>query len=37
MDEPTALDRTFQIIMKQMVKTGPAPSGNPENRKTGGG
>ena len=25
MDEPTALDRTFQIIMKQMVETGQAP------------
>ncbi|MBW2204290.1 MAG: hypothetical protein JRF52_09395 [Deltaproteobacteria bacterium] len=24
MDEPTALDRTFQIIMKQMVETGQA-------------
>jgi hypothetical protein len=25
MDEPTALDKTFQIIIKQMVKTGQAP------------
>ena len=25
MDEQTALDRTFQIIMKQMVETGQAP------------
>ena len=25
MDEPTALDRTFQIIMKQMVESGQAP------------
>ncbi|MBL7216656.1 MAG: hypothetical protein ISS62_03110 [Desulfobacteraceae bacterium] len=25
MDEPTALDRTFQIIMKQIVETGQAP------------
>ena len=25
MDEPTALDKTFQIIMKQMVETGQAP------------
>ena len=25
MDKPTALDRTFQIIMKQMVETGQAP------------
>ncbi len=25
MDEPTALDRTFQIIMERMVETGQAP------------
>lgn len=25
MDEPTALDKTFQIIIKQMVETGQAP------------
>ncbi len=25
MDKPTALDKTFQIIIKQMVETGQAP------------
>ncbi len=25
MDEPTALERTFQIIMERMVETGQAP------------